>query len=182
MDQSQGWVVWLTGLPASGKTALACALRHKLSTLGISAVLIDSDELRRLLLPNAAYTPSERDWFYGRLVDLATWLARAGENVIIAATASRRRYRDAARERFGPRFAEVWVRCSLEICRARDPKGLYRRASTGAIHNLPGIDEPYEIPAAPEAVVDTELQTPEQAAELVLDRLPVYGSARTTGA
>jgi len=164
--------MWLTGLPASGKTMLAWALRRRLNALGISAIVLDSDELRRILLPNASYAPAERDWFYNRLVELAIWLAREGEHVIIAATGSRYCYRAAARARLGPRFAEVWVRCPVEICRACDPKRLYRRAATGQILNLPGVDAPYEAPERPEVVVDTDQQTPEEAAEIVLASLP----------
>jgi adenylylsulfate kinase len=98
---------------------------------------------------DAQYAPAERDWFYNRLVELAVWLVRAGEHVLIAATASRRNYRDVARTQLGPRFAEVWVRCPVEVCRVRDPKGLYGRAAAGMIHGLPGVDVPYEAPEAP---------------------------------
>jgi adenylylsulfate kinase len=132
MDQPTGWVVWLTGLLASGKTTLACALRSKLGACGISTILLDSGTLRGVLLPNSSYAPTERDWLYNRLVELAAWLARAGEHVIIAATGNRRHYREAARAQLGPCFAEVWLRCPLDICRARDVKGLYSRAATAA--------------------------------------------------
>lgn len=171
MDQTSGWAVWLTGLPASGKTTLARALRCKLNALGISAIVLDSDELRRVLLPNGTYTPAERDWFYNRLVELAAWLVRSGEHVIIAATGNRRWYREMARARLGPRFAEVWVRCPLDICRTRDSKGLYARAAAGLVHNLPGVDTPYEVPEQPEIVVDTDRLTPEEAAAIVLANL-----------
>ncbi len=177
MDQPTGWVVWLTGLPASGKTTLACALRRTLNARGISAIVLDSDALRHMLLPNSSYAPAERDWFYNRLVELAVLLAHKGEHVIIAATGNRRYYRAAARAQLGPRFAEVWVRCPADVCRARDPKGLYSRAAAGVIRNLPGVDAPYETPERPEAVVDTEHQTPEQAAEIVLASLPFVHDA-----
>jgi adenylylsulfate kinase len=177
MDQPTGWVVWLTGLPASGKTTLAGALRRTLNARGISAIMLDSDALRRMLLPNSSVAPAERDWFYSRLVELAAWLAREGEHVIIAATGSRRCYRAAARAQFGPRFAEVWVRCPADVCRARDPKGLYGRAAAGVIHNLPGADVPYEPPERPEAVVDTDRQTPEETAEILLASLPFVDDA-----
>ena len=166
MNKPTGWVVWLTGLPASGKTSLACALRSALNARGISAVVLDSDALRGMLLPNSSYAPAERDWFYDRLVELAVWLARDGEHVIIAATGNRRSYREAARARLGSRFAEVWVRCPADVCRARDPKGLYGGAAAGMIRNLPGVDVPYEAPERPETVVDTDQQTPDQAAEI----------------
>ena len=144
----------------------------QLNARGIPTILLNSDTLRGVLLPNSSYTPAERDWFYNRLVELAAWLAHDGEHVIIAATGSQRCYREAARARLGPRFAEVWVRCPADVCRARDRKGLYSRAAAGAIHNLPGVDAPYEAPERPEAVVDTDQQTPEQAADIVLASLP----------
>jgi adenylylsulfate kinase len=182
MEKSHGWAIWLTGLPASGKTALAQALRHRLSEHGIAAMMLDSDELRRVMTPNASYAPAERDWFYDRLVELADELTSAGENVIIAATGSRRCYRAAARARLAPRFAEIWLRCPADICRSRDPKGLYQRADAGLLSNLPGADAPYEPPEAPEVVVDTSQQTPDEAADLVLAALPWLKIAAVTAA
>jgi adenylylsulfate kinase len=106
MNMSSGWAIWFTGLPASGKTTLARAVRRTLQERGISTILLDSDELRRLITPNATYTPAECDWFYNRLVELTVWLVRSGEHVLIAATGSRRCYRREARRRLGVRFAE----------------------------------------------------------------------------
>jgi adenylylsulfate kinase len=180
MEKSFGWAIWLTGLPASGKTALAQALRHKLAEQGIAAIVLDSDELRRLMTPNASYAPAERDWFYDRLVELADWLTRAGENVIIAATGNRRCYRAAARARLAPRFAEIWLRCASDICRSRDWKGLYQSADAGLLNNLPGVNAAYETPVAPEVVVDTSRNTPEEAADLILSRLPLLNIAEAT--
>jgi adenylylsulfate kinase len=181
MRKPRGWTIWLTGLPASGKTTLARALRRKLAQDGVSAVLLDSDELRRLITPNATYAPAERDWFYSRLVELAAWLADSGENVIVAATGSLSCYRDAARARLGPRFAEIWTRCPAEVCRARDRKGLYSGADAGLIHHLPGADAPYEAPRAPEVIVDTDRMSPEAAAEKVLGQLSFVRRAAVAG-
>jgi adenylylsulfate kinase len=167
----RGWALWLTGRPASGKTTLARALRHKLGTLGIAVVILDSDEVRRVLTPDPTYTPEERDRFYAGLVDLAELLTRYGVNVIIAATGSQRSYREAARKQLFP-FAEVWVRCPIDVCRERDPKGLYARADAGAIDHLPGAGAPYEPPETPAVIVDTDRQTPEEAAEKVLAEVP----------
>jgi adenylylsulfate kinase len=181
METSHGWAIWLTGLPASGKTALAQVLRHKLSEHGVQAIVLDSDELRRVMTPNASYAPAERDWFYDRLVELAEKLTCAGENVIIAATGSRRCYRAAARARLAPHFAEIWLRCPKDICRSRDQKGLYQRADAGLLSNLPGADAAYEPPEAAEVVVDTSRQTPEEAADLVLAALPLLKMAEAAG-
>jgi len=92
--------------------------------------------------------------------------------VIIAATGNQRRYRTAARARLAPRFAEVWVRCPIAVCRADDPKGLYAQADARLIHGLPGADTPYEAPEAPEVVIDSDQLTPEAGAGLVLAALP----------
>jgi adenylylsulfate kinase len=169
-SMTPGFVVWLTGLPASGKTALAHELRRKLSARGIHSVIIDSDELRRVLTPAPSYSPEERDWFYGTVVYLAQWLAESGVNVLIAATAHRRNYRDAARRHIRC-FAEVYVSCSLEVCRRRDPKGLYTRAALKEIHTMPGDGSEFEAPLNPEVIIDTGRLTPEQAADFVLMKL-----------
>lgn len=171
MDKQPGWGLWLTGLPASGKTTVARALKDKLSERGVSAVLLDSDEVQRMLVPNAAYASADREQFYVRLAGFAAWLARAGEHVIIAATGSRRSYRAAARSQI-EQFAEVWVSCPAEICRARDPKELYAHVAAGTTTSLPGSDAAYEPPEAAEAIVDTSRQTPEQAVEIVLMSIP----------
>ena len=173
----QGFALWLTGLPASGKTTLAHALRAQLAAAGTPAVVLDGDELRGMLTPEPRYTAAERDWLYGVIADLATWLCRSGVNVLIAATANRRAYRDRARAQID-RFAEVYVRCAAAICRARDPKGLYRQAAAGTMDSLPGVGAAYEPPLAPEATVDTDHLLPDDAARMVLAQL----GARVEGA
>lgn len=172
MDKPSGWAVWFTGLPASGTTTLARAFRHRLRACGISSILLDSDELRRLIMPDAASASAECDRLYDRLVELAAWLACAGENVIIAAPGDQRRHRAAARARLAPRFAEVWVHCPAAVRRARDSKRRSAQAGAGLIHGQPGAGMPYEAPEAAEFVVDIDRLTPETAAELVLAAIP----------
>ena len=167
-----GFVVWLTGMPASGKTTLARALQTRLAAQGIPAILLDSDHLRQILTPNPTYTPAERDWLYAALGQLAAWLAQEGVNVLIAATANRRAYRNQARRQI-PRFAELYVRCSLATCQARDPKGIYARAQTTPQDNVPGLGAAYEPPLAAEATVDTETLSPDDAAAAALSQLSV---------
>lgn len=173
-----GCAIWLTGLPASGKTALARALGRLLGEQGIATQTLDSDQLRHRLTPEPTYSPQERAWFYDVTAFIAELLTANGVNVLIAATASRRAYRQAARDRIA-RFAEVYLACPPGICRARDPKGLWERADRGEIENLPGAGAPYEPPLAPEVRVDTEHNTPEQAARYVwrqLDERGFFGS------
>jgi adenylylsulfate kinase len=165
-----GFAIWLTGLPASGKSSLAQEIQRLLDKGGIRTIILDSDDLRQILTAEPTYEPGERDWFYSVIVYLAAWLTEAGINVLIAATANRHAYRDQARERIA-RFAEVFVDCPLPICRDRDPKGIYALADQGQASNVPGIDAPYELPLNPEAAVNTGRLSPAAAARSVLEQL-----------
>lgn len=179
MPPTPGFVLWLTGLPASGKTTLAYALRQKLAADGIPAVVLDSDELRHILTPQPSYTAAERDWFYGALGQLAQIIAQNGVNVLVAATANRRRYRDQARQQI-TRFAELYVHCDLATCQQRDPKGIYAQAQSGAANQVPGVGSSYEPPLAPEMTVDTTQQTAVQAATAVYHHLTPFFQATNT--
>ncbi|MDX1664701.1 MAG: adenylyl-sulfate kinase, partial [Candidatus Promineifilaceae bacterium] len=175
MDAAQGgFVIWLTGLPASGKTTVARALQAELARRGEEALLVDSDVLRGALTPEPVYTEAERERFYRVLVYVARWLAARGISTLIAATAHRRSYRDLARAAV-PRFAEVFVATRLAVCQQRDPKGIYRLAARGEAHSVPGVGVPFEAPAAPEATITTEGVTPQAAAEDALRQLVSAG-------
>jgi adenylylsulfate kinase len=170
MDEQPGFAIWLTGLPASGKSSVARELRQMLAARSVPALILDSDELRRILTPQPTYSAAERDWFYGVIASLAAWLTQNGLNVLIAATAHRRAYRDQARLRIA-RFAEVYVRCPLAVCQQRDPKGLYAQAHAGQTADLPGIGIDYEPPSAADVVVDTDQVSPSEAARQILEQL-----------
>jgi adenylylsulfate kinase len=165
-----GFAIWLTGLPAAGKTSLARALRQRLAMHRIRTLILDSDDLRRVLTPNPTYTEEERDWFYGMLAFLAAWLTQRNINVLIAATAHKRSYRDSARAQI-MRFAEVYVRCSPETCQKRDPKGIYALAHAGQATDVPGVQVAYEAPLHPESIVDTDQLSPDEAAAAIIDHL-----------
>lgn len=167
---SPGFAIWLTGLPASGKTSLAQALSRLLAEREQPVQVLDSDELRRRLTPHPTYSPEERDLFYDLLGVIAELLTANGVNVLIAATGSQRAYRQAVRDRLD-RFAEVYLDCPPQVCRARDPEGLWRRAERGEISNLPGADAPYEPPESPEVRIDTARLPADSAAQQVLEQL-----------
>jgi len=173
-ESPPGFAIWLTGLPSSGKTTVAHALACLLSQRSIPVQLLDSDELRKELTPNPSYSPEEREWFYGVIVFLAGLLTDNGVNVLIAATAPRRTYRQAARARIR-RFAEAYLICSPEVCRSRDPKGLWRMAEEGKIGALPGGGAPYEPPESPEVLADTARFSAEEAAKEILYQLKERG-------
>lgn len=158
------FAVWLTGLSGSGKSAIARELCDRLHARAVDAAALESDVMRTQVTPFPTYDEPERDLFYGSLVALGRYLCEAGRPVLFDATANRRRYRDAARQAIA-RFAEVYVDTPLEVCRARDPKGLYRDEKMRA---LPGVQAAYEAPLAPEMVVHGAEGTPADSAEKIL--------------
>jgi adenylylsulfate kinase len=146
-----GAVVWVTGLPASGKSTFARRLRERLGAAGACAAVLDGDAVRAALVPSPGFAPAEREAFYETLGNLALAVAAEGLVAIVAATAHRRAFRDRVRAR-APRFVEVLVDVPAEICAARDPKGLWARARAGGAPDLPGAALAYEPPLAPEVV------------------------------
>jgi adenylylsulfate kinase len=166
-NTSEGYVWWFTGRPAAGKTTLALHVQRELAQRGIPTQLLDSDELRHILTPHATYSEQERDWFYSTLCYIAVLLASNGVNVLIAATAAKRQYREAARAQLA-HFAEIYVETDLETCQQRDPKGLYARSATGEIAMLPGVGAAFEPPHAPEMRVDGG-ESPAVTAQLLAD-------------
>ena len=164
---SPGFLIWLTGLPSSGKSTLASELRKMLWQQGIHTQVLDSDRLRRWLTPNPSYSQDERDWFYDAIVHIAGLLTDNGVNVLIAATGPRRAYRQAARDRV-ERCAIIYLSCPRQVCKGRDVKGLWEKASRGEISNLPGAGAPYDQPIDPEVEVDTSLLSSDQATQHVI--------------
>jgi adenylylsulfate kinase len=164
------FAVWITGLPASGKSTIAVNLRAKLDARGVDVALLESDELRKILTPHPQYDAEERDLFYRQMVYVGVLLTQHGVPVIFDATANRRVYRDRARQQIS-KFLEVYVECPLATCIARDPKGIYRRAREGAAETVPGLQTSYEAPEKPEVVLQGDREAPEDAARRVIAKL-----------
>jgi adenylylsulfate kinase-like enzyme len=150
-SSSAGPIVWFTGLPASGKTTLALAVKASLRDAGRAVVHLDSDDLRPFF---PGYDADSRDRFYAALAHLAALGAAGGAVVLVSATANLRRYRDAARAKAPGAFVEVFVDAPLDLVSARDPKGLYTAARADAETTLPGIGAPFEPPIRPDLTVD----------------------------
>ena len=170
MSAAGGAVLWLTGLSGSGKTTLAGALREELMARGQGVVVLDGDVLRRGVCADLGFTLADRAENVRRAAHVARLLSDAGLVVIVALISPLRSHRAQAREIVGPKFAEVFVRAPLAVCIARDPKGLYRRALDGQLPDFTGISSPYEEPAAPDLVLDTDTSSPE-ACGAALSRL-----------
>lgn len=165
---AQAFAVWVTGLPASGKSTIVEALRPRLEALGFTVEVLESDEVRRFLTPTAAYSQAERDVFYRALAFMGARLVAHGVVVIFDATASRRGYREFARQLI-PRFMEVAVECPLTACMERDKKGTYLKGQRGESTTVPGLQAPYEAPLNPDLRIDTTKTAPEVAAEEILN-------------
>lgn len=173
-DVREGFAVWLTGLPASGKSAIAARLKAKLAEAGLAVEVLESDAVRTLVTPAPTYSPGERDLFYRALAFCGSRLVAHGVPVIFDATANRRAYRDLARALI-ENFVEVAVVCPLEVCQQRDHKGTYQRGLAGGSGTVPGLQDPYEPPLKPELTIETTSVTPEAGADLVLEALQARG-------
>lgn len=148
-----GVVVWITGLPSSGKSTFARRASSALEARRVRTCTLDGDEVRACLSPAPGYSEAERERFYESLANLAALLARQGFIVLVPATANRQIFRARART-VAPAFLEVWIATPLAECEARDAKGLYADARAGKVRGVPGLDEPFEEPVAPELVVN----------------------------
>lgn len=170
------WAVWITGLPGSGKTAIARKVRKLLEDSGIANVkVLELDEIRKFITPQPTYSDEEREIVYASLVYMAKLLVKCDISVIIDATANMRKYRERARETI-PNFAEVYVTCSLDMCMKRErrrkakyaPAGIYKKATTEGA-TVPGVNVPYEEPLNPEIVVESETLSVKKCAEMVVE-------------
>lgn len=169
MSTEQGFAIWITGIPASGKSSVTRELVKKLANRGVPVVVLESDEMRKILTPDPTYDQKERDAFYRAIALIGGVITRSGVPVIFDATANKRVYRDYARSLI-PRFVEVHVACPLEICMKRDPKGIYDRAVKGMTNTVPGVQAIYEPPLNPDITLDGR-NPPEASADAVLDLL-----------
>src|SRR5688500_2256441 len=164
------FAIWITGLPASGKSTITEALRPSLEQAGLRVEVLESDVVRQVLTPSPSYSDKERDLFYRAMAFAGSRLVAHGVTVIFDATATKRAYREYARQLI-PRFIEVAVECPLEVSMARDKKGTYRKGLAGQSKTVPGLDSPYEASAAPDVRIDSEHMTAERAVESILNVL-----------
>ncbi|MBZ0168046.1 adenylylsulfate kinase [Candidatus Methylomirabilis lanthanidiphila] len=171
---NRGFVVWFTGLPSSGKSTLAGLLAQELPLRGLPVEILDGDEVRQRLTKGLGFSKEDRDENIRRIAFVAKLLSRNNVCAITAAISPYRSVRDEARRDMG-RFVEVYVKCPLETCIARDVKGLYRRALAGEIQNFTGISDPYEEPLNPEVVVETDQESTEASLGRIVRRLDELG-------
>jgi len=175
----QGFCVWFTGLSGAGKSTTADILSVLLLEHGRQSTMLDGDVVRTHLSKGLGFSKEDRDANILRIGFVASELARHGGVAICAAVSPYRATRDQVRAMVGPdRFIEVFVDTPLEVCEARDAKGMYAAARRGAIKNFTGIDDPYEVPVAPELTLDTTSFTAERNAREIIALLSARGFVR----
>ncbi len=168
---NSGYVVWLTGLPGAGKSTIARLLEGEIHKKGLKVEVLDGDEVRNSLSPELGFSKQDRELHAKRVSYVSQLLSRNGILTIVALISPYRSFRDSAREMIGKDFIEVWVKASIEVCRRRDPKGLYKKGEQGMLNNVTGIQDPYEPPLNPELVVDTERERPKESVEKIMNLL-----------
>jgi len=170
----EGFCLWLTGLPSAGKTTIGKALAERLIARGRYVELLDGDEIRKGLSADLGFNRVAREAHAGRVTYVAKVLARNGVIPIVALISPYRTSRARARAEIG-RFVEVYISTPLNVCEQRDVKGLYRKARAGEIHEMTGIDDPYEPPEHAEIVVDAVRLSAPESADYVLRELERKG-------
>jgi bifunctional enzyme CysN/CysC len=172
----RGATVWLTGLPASGKSTIAAALERRLVEGGRPAYLLDGDNVRHGLSDDLGFEPGDRSEHIRRVAHVARLLADAGVVAVVSLVSPMAADRRLARELHDAAaidFHEVFVSTPVEECERRDPKGLYARARAGRLPGFTGVDAPYEAPERPDFEFDTARQHGDDAVASLLDALAV---------
>ena len=165
----RGAVLWFTGLSGSGKSTIGHRVERLLIQRGAFAYVLDGDNIRHGLNSDLGFAPEDRVENIRRIGEVARLFADAGGLVLSAFISPYRKDRDRVRGLMGPgEFIEVFVDTPIEICEARDPKGLYKKARAGEISNFTGLDAPYEAPTRPEVHVETANLSVDEAAGLVV--------------
>jgi adenylylsulfate kinase len=177
-NRGPAFAVWITGLPASGKSVLTAALVRQLRSMDVEPSVLESDTLRKVFSRESTREPTygerDRDYFYGAIAFIGQVLTEHGNPVIFDATANLRSYRDNARQAI-PHFIEVYVDSPLQVCIQRDPKGIYRKAREGQADHVPGLGAAYEPPENPDVVVHGDREDADEGARRIVQVLREKG-------
>jgi adenylylsulfate kinase len=171
--EHDGMILWLTGLPAAGKTTVASNLSEVLKTAGAQVYLLDGDVVRALNNNRLGFSREDRITHMIQVGNTAKMLKDCGKICIVALISPYREIRQEIIRKVGA--IEIFVDAPLEVCRNRDPKGLYALAQRGEIKNFTGVDDPYDAPLHPQVHLHTHLESPEESAQHVLAYLQLRG-------
>ena len=169
-------IIWLTGLPASGKTTIARELEKVLHEMGAHTYILDGDNVRHGLNRDLGFSKDSRKENIRRIAEVAKLFMDAGIITICAFVSPYKDDRDVARNLVeGSEFMEVYVKCPLDVCMERDPKSMYKKAATGNMKAFTGIDDPYEEPDSPEIIIETNSLTLSESVNILIEHLAKNG-------
>ncbi|MFX0117337.1 MAG: adenylyl-sulfate kinase [Candidatus Hodarchaeota archaeon] len=171
--KNKGFVAWLTGLSGSGKSTIATNLAEKLRENGRNVEILDGDVVRQTLTKDLSFTEADRKTNLERVTFVAKLLSRNNVATIISFISPYIASRDSARNETS-NFVEIFVKCPLDVCIERDPKGLYKKAIAGEIEDFTGISHPYEEPLNPEIIIETDKETIEESTQKIFDYLAAH--------
>jgi adenylylsulfate kinase len=171
---TNGFTVWFTGLPSSGKSTIADALATELKKTRKNVERLDGDKTRALFWPELGFSKADRDENIRRVSALAALLTRGDIAVITSFISPYKEERKMAREQIG-RFLEVYVRCPIPVCMQRDVKGMYQKAIKGEIKEFTGVSDPYEEPDSPDIILDSDKESLETCVQKVINLLDSKG-------
>jgi len=170
LNQHASGVLWFTGLSAAGKSTIAYGIEQKLFNRGIRSYVLDGDNVRHGLNSDLGFSPQDRKENIRRIVEVTKLFVDAGFIVLTSFISPYKEDRDFARSCFSvDTFYEVYIKCSIQECERRDPKGMYEKARRGIIKNYTGISAPYEEPESPDLVIETEKLNIEDSIQDVLN-------------
>lgn len=168
----RSFVLWFTGLSASGKSTLANAVENHLLGLGKHTYLLDGDNIRHGLNGDLGFSNQDREENIRRVSEVAKLFVDSGIIILTAFISPSRIERERARSIFAKdQFVEIYINTPLSVCEQRDPKGLYKKARAGEIQQFTGLDSSYEPPNNPEIIINTAQTSLEQSARMVIDEL-----------
>ena len=174
--KQKGVLLWLTGLPSSGKSTIAYTVEHALVNRGHLAYVLDGDNIRFGLNGNLGFSAEDRTENIRRIGEVGKLFVDGGFLTLASFVSPYSEDRDAVRELMGEGdFVEIFIDTAVEICEERDPKGLYKKARSGEIPNFTGFSDPYEVPEKPEMIIKTADWTAEEAAVLIIEMLEKLG-------
>jgi adenylylsulfate kinase len=174
MNEERGFTLWFTGLSGSGKTTIAEIVERELKERERPVEVLDGDIVRTNLSKGLSFSRDDRNINVLRIGFVANLLTRNGVGVIVSAISPYKEARDQVRRRIVD-FVEVFVDAPLEVCADRDVKGLYKKAFAGEIEQFTGVSDPYEPPNAPDLVLKTDEESPEESAQRVIEKLEFFG-------
>jgi len=174
MNEERGFTLWFTGLSGSGKTTISEIVERELRNRERPVEVLDGDIVRTNLSKGLSFSRDDRNINVLRIGFVANLLTRNGVGVIVSAISPYKEARDQVRRRIVD-FVEVFVDAPLEVCADRDVKGLYKKAFAGEIEQFTGVSDPYEPPNAPDLVLKTDEEGPEESAQKVIEKLEFFG-------